>query len=154
MGVTLTVALVFWLASSFIEYKLIKNFPALRKIIQHPVGGILLSVAIGFGVGWAIGSAGGLGIFIGQILGLATNSFTFKLYTGLEQLGTATKETLATLKTSWAKNKEAFLQVVDAFRSLFKGLFAILKGIFWVLSTPTRIANFFSKGKAAAVVVK
>jgi hypothetical protein len=131
MGVTLTVAAVFWLASSYIEYKIVKSFPATRKIIQHPVGGILLSVAIGFCVSLAIGSQGGLGIFIGQILGLATNNFTFQLYSALGQLNTAGKELLGSLRDFWHSNVEAVKTVGRSIMTICRGIAMIIRVLLW-----------------------
>lgn len=129
MGVTLTVAVVFWLASSYIEYKIVKSFPATKKMIQHPIGGILLSVGIGFLVGMAIGSQGGLGIFIGQILGLATNNFTFQLYSAMAQLNESAKSLKGDLKDFWVNNKNAMRQLAQSIRTIFHGIAALIKFI-------------------------
>lgn len=149
MSVTVTIMLAFWLASSYIEYKLIKSFPAGRKWIQHPIGGIILSLIIGAGVSFFVGSAGGVGVFLGQLLGLSTNNFTYKLYSGLAQVNTAWKSFAENMKHTWQQNKEAMVTVIESFKTLFRGIASVFMAIIWVLSLPGRIANFFSRGNYA-----
>lgn len=141
LGVTLTIALIFWLASSYIEYKIVKTFPITRKIIMNPIGGIILSVAIGFLVSMAIGAQGGLGIFIGQILGLATNQFTFQLYSAMAQLNTAVRGLSTDLKVRWQANKDAVKTVIQSVKTICRGiatffriLFLPFKALNWVLA--------------------
>lgn len=80
MGVTITVAFAFWLASSYIEYRIIVALPWTKPIFDHPLGGIMLSILIGLFVGAVMGPVAGVGAALGQLVGLATNKMTFEMY--------------------------------------------------------------------------
>jgi len=137
MGVTMTVALAVWLASSLIEYKIVKASPTL-KVLFRGIPGIIISLSIGFALGIFIGAAGGAGFILGQLLGLATNEFTFKMYSTLADWNARAQAS----KSKWQARKDAHPKVwseaVQTIRLGFKTIAAVILGIVYVIGLPAR----------------
>ena len=80
---TLTVMFLFWLSSSYIEYKIVLGYPRLRPLFRG-IPGIVISLAIGMVLAWAVGASNALPIVAAQMIGLATNEFMFAFFYRME----------------------------------------------------------------------
>ena len=91
--------LIFYFGQAGIEYKVLKTWPSLQPHF-HGVKGMvisgLISAAVTVAIGTTMGVAGGTAAALAGLLGLFTNSFTFKLFSILDLIFTkarAAKET-------------------------------------------------------------
>lgn len=151
MGVTMMVALGVWLASSLIEYRIVSASPHL-KFFFNGLPGIVISVCIGAIVGWAVGAANGAGFILGQLLGLATNQFTFSMYSNIHKMNVKKKEVVAKVDNFRNTHPSMFAQVRDTFKLGIKTIVGIFLAMIFIIGLPARIvkacAEFFHAAKA------
>lgn len=145
MGVTTTLMIGFWLASSYIEYRIIKAIPALKPLFDHPLGGIVVSVAIGMAVGWVMGPAAGVGAALGQLLGLATNNFTYEMYNKGGQLCDTSKRHYGNVKTHINDNRDRLEAAKNTMVYGAKAIGATFYGAMWLIGLPFRIGAWCSR---------
>lgn len=153
MGVTITLALAVWFASSLIEYKIVSNSPHLKHLFNG-IPGILISIAIGAFVGWSVGAAGGAGFILGQLLGLATNDFTFAMWSRFFKTGEQIKEVKTKVETFKTEHPTTFDQCKDGFRLLLKTIGMFCFAVVWVFGIPSRINTFIHKATAKLHLTK
>lgn len=145
MGTTIIVALAFWAAASFIEYKIIKTIPGLKGLFDNFVFGILISLAIGYLVTIAVGPSFGVGAGLGQILGVATNQSTFNFYSWLSRTNDRRKTTQARITQSYKTNKVRYDNAAETIRLGFRGLAAMFYMLLWIIALPQKIYRKISQ---------
>lgn len=81
-----------WAAQAFVEYKIIDAAPEwVEKIFHHKIGGIVLSIAIGTAVAYALGIPNGFIVGAANFIGLATNNLTYPAIKGMSRRGAQVK---------------------------------------------------------------
>src|SRR5688500_13620769 len=98
---TITVMMLFWLASSYIEYKIVYSYPRVRPLFRG-VPGMFISLAIGGALAFAVGASNALPIVAAQIIGLATNEIMFKFFDTLEH------KVIPNVKRGWQQTTSFF----------------------------------------------
>lgn len=156
IGATLSLAIVLWLASSYVEYKIVKSSPHLQRYF-HGVGGIIISVVISMALGLLLAPAAGVAVLLAAFMGLASNEFTFKLYSNLHSLNV--KRTNAQHKIKNAQHKvqgfktahpTVFHEAVEGIKAGFKVIVAVFLAIIWIFGLPIRITRWIQTGYASA----
>ncbi len=137
MGVTMMVAITVWLAGSLVEYKIVSKVPALHALFNG-LPGMAISIAIGAGVGAVLGAPTGAGIMVGQFMGLATNSFTYKMYSGLERANRKRVETINKVNAYKTAHPKRFAEAVETFRLGVKTICGIIMFIVMMIGLPAR----------------
>lgn len=150
MSVTITVALAFWLASSYVEYRIIKAIPSSRRLFDHPLGGIIVSLAIGIFLGMALGPSVGVGAGLGQILGLATNKLTFEMYSFLANAGKVTRRHLHNINSFFTSQPQRVREAANTIRLGLKGVGAIIMGFLYIVGLPFRIHEWYTTRRSTA----
>lgn len=156
----LTVAVVFWLASSYIEYKIVKASPRLIVLFRG-VPGIIISLAIGAALAFAVGASNAMPIVLAQMVGLATNEIMFDFFSRMENLNDRRKEATDKITGIRTRHPGLFSEAVTGIKAGFQVLVGIVLAILWVLGLPVRIirwvnnaytsiTNIFSKGATAS----
>lgn len=141
MGVTITVALAVWLSGSLIEYRIIKKYPKLERLF-HGFQGMLLSVAIGAGVGFLLGASTGAGFILGQTIGLATNNFTYQLYKSLDKGYSWSKERVEVTRQGMEKHRHQITQARKTIGHGVKILSLMVYGFLWVVGRPSAMYDW------------
>lgn len=143
MGVTMTVAITIWLAGSYLEYKVVTGMPFLKPIFRG-LPGVLISVALGALVAFTLSAPSGAGVMLGQLLGLATNEFTFKFYTKLHQLNERRIVRTEQLQTYKAEHPATFEHVTGTMRGGLKTIGYAALGVVYLCGLPHRM---YCKGR-------
>lgn len=138
MGAILTLSIVLWLASSFVEYKIVRSSPHLKKLFVG-VPGMMISVAISLAIGLLLAPAAGVAVQLAAILGLATNEFTFKLYSGLEFANTKRHNASAKVSAFKSEHPGVFAEAVGTIKLGFKTIVGIFLAIVYIIGLPARI---------------
>ena len=146
----LTAVLILWLTSSFVEYRIIKAFPAIHKWFNGFTG-MLISVAISSLVGLVVGAPAGMVVMMAAVLGLATNNFTYSMFEYLERslnYVSAKKESVKEFKTSHPK---IFSEIVDGVKVGIKVIAGGIAATLYLIALPFRmlsaINNFVTSHK-------
>lgn len=113
---TLTMVLMLWLASSYVEFKIVSRVPGLRFLFRG-IWGIAISIGISFAIASTLGLQGGVIAGMAAILGLATNEFTFHLFSWLSER-----------KAAYDATKTSVIQFRTEHPSLFTHFVATVKG--------------------------
>lgn len=133
----LTAVLILWLTSSFVEYRILKAFPALHKWFNGFTG-MIISVAISSMVGLAVGAPAGMVVMMAAVLGLATNNFTYTLYSYLDR----SYEHVTTAKEKVREAREAhprfFSEVVEGVKVGSKVVVGAIAAALYVIALPFR----------------
>lgn len=145
MGTTVIIALAFWLSASYVEYKIIKGIPALKPIFDNQVLGIVLSIVIGSTVAYILGIPNGIGAALGQLLGLATNEFTYKFFDTSNKVWYKSKNTKNQAQAFYSQNKKLVNEAVNTVRLGFKALVAIFMVFMFIIGLPFRAAEWVKK---------
>lgn len=149
----LTIAFTFWLASSFIEYKIVKSNPRLQVLFKG-VPGICISVAIGAALAFAVGASNAMPIVLAQIAGLASNDFTYKMYSKMAEWNERRHEVQDHLTTFKTTHPTVFSDAVDGVKAGFKTVVGIVLVLLWIVGLPLRtyrfIHSFFVKEQVHA----
>lgn len=144
MGVTITMAIAFWLASSYIEYRIIKAttdtplFGWVPRLFETAFGGIVVSVAIGLIVSWIMGPVAGAGAALGQLLGLATNEFTYTMYDNGGKAIKYSKTKVAETKDFMDRNKPAIQQAQSTIKYGVQALGFVFLVFMFIVGLPAR----------------
>jgi hypothetical protein len=138
MGVTMMVAITVWLAGSLVEYKIVSKVPALHRLFNG-LPGMAISIGIGAAVGFVLGAPTGAGIMVGQFMGLATNSITYKMYSGLERANAKRVQTVNNVKAYKAAHPKRFAEAVETFRLGIKTIGATIMFIVMIIGLPARV---------------
>jgi len=141
MGVTTTIMIGFWLGSSYIEYRVLKAIPSLKPLFDTALGGILLSIAIGAGVSWVMGPAAGVGAALGQLLGLATNTFTYNLYNKGGELCQRSKAQYNNYVDWKDTHRNHISSAMNTIRLGLKGIGALILGFLFIVGLPFRASE-------------
>lgn len=139
MGVTITTALLIWFASSLVEYKVISSSPRLKSLFDNRLLGIIISLAIGAGVAFVLGIPTGVGVALGQLIGLATNSATYAFFAFSEKTFKWARTTNHAYKGWWDSVDRKRLH--DAKMTLVygaKGIAAMFMAFMFVVGLPFR----------------
>lgn len=145
MGVTITVAIAFWAAASYVEYRIIKSVPPMRHVFQHPLGGIIVSISIGIVLGMALGPQVGAGAALGQILGLATNKFTYGMYTTGGRALEHGRNTYQNASAFMDKNKNLISGAANTVKYGIQVLGAVFLTFMFIIGLPARLINAINK---------
>ncbi len=138
MGVTITVALAVWAASSLIEYKIVSASPRL-KFFFHGVPGIIISLAIGWIMSIPLGVANGAAFTLGQVLGIATNEWTFKAYSTLAKLNAKKNATFGKVNHYKTEHPKLFAEATNTIKLGFKTIAGVILAIIYIIGIPARI---------------
>lgn len=141
MGVTVMIGLMVWLAGSYLEFKIISGIPALKPLFRG-IPGVVISLAIGAVVGWALAiggePAGGAGIMLGQLLGVATNEQTFRFWSLMHKLGER-KRALSAQRTQFmTSHPKLYNEAKGTLIAGFKTIGAIVLAVVWLIGLPYR----------------
>lgn len=146
MGVTIVLALCVWAASSLVEYKVVSRVPALR-VLFHGISGIVISLAIGFLVAIPLGAANGAGFALGQLLGVATNEFTFAFYSHLAQLNERRKYHQQRVQDWKTQHPAVFANAVGSITMGIKAIVGVVLAALWIIGLPfvlaRKVATFY-----------
>lgn len=145
MGVTVMVGLMVWIAGSFLEWKIVTQVPALKKLF-HGLPGIAISISIGAAMAFVLGAPAGAGVMLGQLLGLATNEFTFAFYTKMDQLNGKKNEVTAKASAFKSQHPTVFSEAVDGIKAGLAVIVGIVLGIVWIIGLPVRIVKWCQSG--------
>jgi hypothetical protein len=138
MGVTMTVAITVWIASSLLEYRIVSAIPALR-VLFHGLPGVLISILIGSMVAYILSAPAGAGVMLGQLLGLATNEFTFKTFSKMSALNQSRKVQQAKVQEFKTEHPQLFSHAVGTMRGGVKTIIAILLAVVYIVGIPMRV---------------
>lgn len=100
MSVTIFVALGFWLAGAYVEYRMRKASSLMDRLYDNFWFGLAATAVVGYGMMIITGPAVGIAAALGQLIGVATNDITFHFFD-------------VTLPR-WQARKNAVMAVVDA----------------------------------------
>lgn len=141
MGVTIMVGLMVWIAGSYLEYKIISGIPVLRPLF-HGIFGVVISLAIGAVVGWALAiggqPAGGAGIMLGQLLGIATNEQTFRFWSLVHKLGERKRALSARRAQFMTSHPKLYNEAKGTLVAGFKTIGALIVAVVWLIGLPYR----------------
>lgn len=151
IGATLSMAIVLWLASSYIEYKIIKSYPGLQKHFTG-VKAIVISVIISLVVGFFLAPAAGAAVQLGALMGLASNEWTFNFYSNMEKLNQKRKDATARVQEMRAKQQsfktahpKVYNEAVQTLKGGFKTIGAIALFVVWLFGIPSRVYHYYKK---------
>jgi len=145
MGVTVTVGLLVWIAGSMVEYKIITAVPTLKRLFRG-LPGVIISLAIGAAVAFVLGAPTGAGVMLGQLLGLATNEFTFKFYTNMARMNVKKNQVTAKANHFKSEHPGLFREAVEGIRAGVKVIVGVVLAIVWIIGLPVRIVRWVQQG--------
>lgn len=140
-GVTMTVAITMWIASSLLEYRIVSAIPAL-KVLFHGLPGVIISIAIGSVVAFILSAPAGAGVMLGQLFGLATNDFTFKFFTKTSELNEKRKVQQVKVNEFKAEHPDLFTHAVGTIKAGLKTIVAIVLFTVYVVGLPMRVCQW------------
>lgn len=130
MSVTIIVAIGFALAGSYIEFRARKASALVNSAYKNFWFSLVMTGIIGAGVTLLTGPAVGIGAVLGQLIGLATNEFTYKLYDEYIP-AMRVRWVMARYKAEgikrWSANNK---QTISDFKTGVKGFFALIAAVF------------------------
>lgn len=145
MGATLILALMLWLAGAFVEYKVIKGIPRLEPLFNG-LTGIVISIAISMTLGFFIAPAAGVAVALAATMGMATNEFTYKLFSRADRLNAKRKNTVAQVKKFREEKPVIFNDAVTGIKSGIATIVALVLAIVWLIGLPVRIVRWCQSG--------
>lgn len=142
----LTVAFAFWLASSFVEYKIVKSYPQVQPFFRG-VPGICISLAIGAALSFAVGASNAMPIVLAQMVGLATNDFTYAFYEKMAIVNERRKEITTKVTTFQQEHPAVYSDAVSGVKAGFQTLVGLIVVLLWFLGLPVRIVRWVRAGR-------
>ena len=146
VGATLSLAIVLWLASSYVEYKIVKSSPRLQKWF-HGVPAIVISLVISVVLGTLLAPAAGVAVVLAAFLGLATNEFTYKLYSGIDGINERRRDVTTKVSSFKSSHPTIFREAVEGIKAGFKVITVVFLAIVWLIGLPVRVARWFSAAR-------
>lgn len=138
-----------WAAGSLLEYKIVKASPTLKRLF-HGVTGIAISIAIGAGAAFVLGAPAGAGVMLGQLLGLATNDFTFKTYWWLEHSALPAfrrgKSQVQKVNDFRQEHPKIFNEATQTIKAGFQTIGGIILFLVWLIGLPVRTIQWVKAG--------
>lgn len=145
MGATMTLAIALWLAGAFVEFKIVRAIPGLAPLFNG-LQGIVISIVISMTLGFFIAPAAGVAVALAATLGMATNEFTYKLFSWTERMNIKRKETQAKIAGLRQEHPAVFTEAVEGIKAGIKTIVAIVLAIVWILGLPVRIVHWTRTG--------
>lgn len=141
MGATLSLALVLWLASSYVEYKIVSASPHLERWF-HGVSAIAISLVISLTLGYLLAPAAGVAVVLAAFLGLATNEFTFSLFDRLHRMNVKRNAAKARVTAFKSSHPTLFHEAVEGVKAGFMVITMLFLAIVWIFGLPVRIVRW------------
>ena len=145
MSTTILLALGLWLSGAFVEYKIVRAFPPVEAVFRG-LPGIVISIVISMTLGFFIAPAAGVAVALGATMGLATNEFTYKLFSRLEHANNKRKETITKISEFKSDHPTLFNEAVQGIRSGVKVIVTMVLFIVWIFGLPVRIVRWTQSG--------
>jgi hypothetical protein len=153
MGATLLLAIFLWLAGAFVEFKIVRAIPGVAPLF-HGLTGIVISITISMTLGFFIAPAAGVAVALAATMGMATNEFTYKLFSNLESGNRKRKEVQMKISTFKHEHPTVFAEAVEGIKAGFKVIAAIVLAVVWLFGLPVRIIHWIQAAKAAVFTRK